>query len=77
MMIPPPSRPSIASEALVTRFMTTWRSCAASPSTVGSRSPSSYCNWAFLQTETSSNRAVSRTSAPRSIGSTMKRPLPE
>ena len=71
----PPMSPS-DSEALMMRFMITWRTWVASAS-IGSRPAGRFrLTRAFLEIEVLSRPTVSRTRAGTSMDSTRKRPLP-
>ncbi len=72
---PPPS--SIASEALMTRFMTTCRICVASPSTNAPPAAKSYSSFTPWPSETRSRSEISRTSPSTSNRPRMNVPLPE
>ncbi len=72
-----PLRSPMASEALMTRFMTTWRIWVASASTAGSGRAKLKRRMAFLEIETRSMCSISSASRLRSTGSTTNFPLPE
>ena len=67
----------MASDALVIRFMTTWRICVASAITLGRSAAKVWVNVAFLLVDTDSSCPISDTSAFKEIGWMTKRPLPE
>jgi len=72
-----PFRSPIASEAFVIRFMMTWRSCVASPSTGGRSAAKRYLTAARFETETSSRCDISSTTLLRFRDSMTNFPLPE
>ena len=74
-VIVPPSSPS-DSDALTSRFITTWRSCDASVSTLGRSVASSKRRSAFLATDTEMMSRMSRITSDRSICCTRSRPRP-
>ena len=72
-----PLRSATASEAFMTRFMITCRSCVASPSTGGRPGASWNCSTALLLIEACRRLLLSATTELRSSKRTTKRPLPE
>ena len=74
--IAPPCSPR-ASEALMTRFITTWHIWEASAWITGKSAARSYVTAAFFDTDMASIFRLSSTTCDRSTGSTMNLPLPE
>jgi hypothetical protein len=72
-----PFRSPMASEALITKFITIWRSWVASASTAGRFGAKRMLNRTFLEIETSNIWAVSRTKSVRLILRMTNRPRPE
>ena len=72
-----PLASAIASEALVIRFRTTWRSWVASASIAGRSGRRSYLTTVFFDAETLTRCSISSTRLVRSSGSTTNLPLPE